>query len=228
MIQKKEFCFEVEGFTGETVSGMLTLPEGALCVYVMAHGAGAGMRHPFMEGMSSALATVGLATLRYQFPYMEKKRRRPDQPRVLVATVRSACRQAKLKAGDLPLLAGGKSMGGRMTSLAMAQEPLACVDGLIFLGFPLHGPGRTGIERADHLENVSAPMLFLQGDRDRLANLDLMRPVCDGLGSRVVLDVIEGADHSFKMLKSARLEQNQVYSYLAGRIRDWIGAEFSI
>lgn len=228
MMQKKEFCFEVEGFTGETVSGMLTVPEGALCVYVMAHGAGAGMRHPFMEGMSSALANVGLATLRYQFPYMEKKRRRPDQPRVLVATVRSACRQAKLKAGDLPLLAGGKSMGGRMTSLAIAQEPLASVDGLIFLGFPLHAPGRTGIERADHLENIPAPMLFLQGDRDRLANLDLMRPVCDGLGSRVVLDVIEGADHSFKMLKSARLEQNQVYSYLAGRIRDWIGAEFSI
>src|SRR5712692_6186660 len=160
------------------VSGLLLRPDGARLLYVLAHGAGLGMRHPFLELLAQRLAEQRIATLRYQFPYMEQRARRPDPPAVAAATVRAAVIEAAQVAPGLPLLAGGKSFGGRMTSSAQATEPLPGVRGLVFFGFPLHPPGRPGTKRADHLAKVTIPMLFLQGTRDALADLTLLRPVC--------------------------------------------------
>jgi hypothetical protein len=186
---------------------------------VLGHGAGAGMRHPFMDRAADALAARGLATLRYQFPYMEAGRRRPDPHPILVATVRAAVARA---AGEgLPLLAGGKSMGGRMTSRAAAEEALPGVRGLVFLGFPLHPAGRPGTERAEHLSGVDVPMLFLQGTRDRLADLDLLQPVCRELGSRATLHVVEGADHSFGVLVRSGRSADEVMAELADAVAAW-------
>ncbi|MGH6905085.1 MAG: alpha/beta hydrolase family protein, partial [Geminicoccaceae bacterium] len=185
------------------VSALLVRPEGARWLLAFAHGAGAGMRHPFMAAMSARLATARIATFRYQFPYMEAGARRPDSRPTLLATVRAAIAAARAAAPDLPLLAGGKSMGGRMTSQAAAEAPLAGVRGLVFFGFPLHPAGRPSTERAEHLERVDLPMLFLQGERDKLAELDLLRPVCARLGGRATLHVIPGADHGFHMPKSS-------------------------
>ncbi|NIR80886.1 MAG: alpha/beta hydrolase, partial [Gemmatimonadetes bacterium] len=179
------------------VSGVLTRPEGAFCLYVFAHGAGAGMDHAFMEEVAARLADRGVATFRYNFPYMEAGRGGPNPAPVLVATVRSAVRRATEAASDLPLLAGGKSMGGRMTSTAASQEPLAGVRGIAFFGFPLHAPGRDSSERGAHLADVGLPMLFLQGTRDKLANLDLLRPLLDAVDPTPMLHVVEGADHGF-------------------------------
>src|SRR5213595_3344755 len=159
------------------VSGLLLRPKDARLLYVLAHGAGAGMRHPFLESISQRLAEQGIATLRYQFPYMERRSRRPDPPAVAAATVRAAVAEAARIAPDLPLVAGGKSFGGRMTSTAQAEEPLPGVRGLVFLGFPLHPPGRPDDKRAEHLAHVQVPMLFLQGDRDEFADLKLLEPV---------------------------------------------------
>jgi uncharacterized protein len=164
---------------------------------------------------------VGMATLRYQFPYMEERRRVPDAPAVLTATVRAAVRAAAKAAPGLPLLAGGKSMGGRMTSQAAAESPLDGVRGLVFFGFPLHPPGRPGTKRADHLAKVTAPMLFLQGTRDTFADLKLLRPVCAKLGSRATLHVIETADHSFHVLKSSGRTDGQVLRELAETTVSW-------
>jgi predicted alpha/beta-hydrolase family hydrolase len=161
------------------------------------------MRHRFMEEAAAKLAERGVATLRYQFPYMEKGAKRPDPPSVLIATVRAAVAAAKKHAGELPLFAGGKSMGGRTTSLAAAQEPLDGVRGLIFFGFPLHAPGKPGAERGEHLAQIKLPMLFLQGSRDTLADLKLLKPLCAKIGKRAELFVVEAGDHSFHMLKSA-------------------------
>jgi predicted alpha/beta-hydrolase family hydrolase len=185
------------------VSAFLLRPENAQALLLLAHGAGAGMRHPFLESLSRDLAELGVATLRYQFPYMEQRRKIPDPPTVLTATVRAAVATAAEHAGELPLLAGGKSMGGRMTSLAASQQPLRYVRGLVFVGFPLHPPNRPGTERAEHLKRVSVPMLFLQGTRDQFAHLDLLRPMCEALGSRAKLHLFDGADHSFHVLKSS-------------------------
>ncbi|HEX6791426.1 MAG TPA: alpha/beta family hydrolase [Candidatus Krumholzibacteria bacterium] len=198
-----------------TVSALLLRPADAWAMYVFAHGAGAGMRHPFMESMSRTLASAGVATLRYQFPYTEEDRSRPDPPVVLEATVRAAVDAADNAMG-LPLFAGGKSMGGRMTSQAYSQEPLQGVRGLIFFGFPLHAPRRSTISRASHLDRVSVPMLFLQGTRDDLANLDLMKSVCAALGSRATLHIVEGGDHSFKVLKRSGRDETAVM----GELRD--------
>ena len=183
----------------ESVSGLLLRHEGAKALYLFAHGAGAGMTHKAMESSAHGLADRGIATLRYQFPYMEKGSKRPDRPPVAHATVRAAAAEAAKLAGDLPLFAGGRSFGGRMTSQAQALEPLPNVRGLAFLGFPLHPAGKPGIDRADHLTKVQIPMLFVSGSRDALAELDLLKPVVAGLGDRATLHVVEGADHSFRV-----------------------------
>jgi predicted alpha/beta-hydrolase family hydrolase len=204
------------------VSGLLQSPARVRACYVLAHGAGAGMNHPFMTAVAAGLAQRGIASLRYQFPYMERGGKRPDLPRIAHAAVRAAVAAAKTLAPRLPLLAGGKSFGGRMTSTAAAESPLDRVRGLVFLGFPLHPPGRPGAARAAHLDRVTVPMLFLQGTRDTLAALDLMRPVCDHLGARATLHVVEGADHSFGVLKRSGRTNADVIAELAATIAAWI------
>jgi predicted alpha/beta-hydrolase family hydrolase len=203
------------------VSALLLRPAHAHCLLVFAHGAGAGMRQAFMEAMAARLWKRGAATFRYQFPYMETGRGGPSPPALLTATVRSAVDKAGELAGDLPLLAGGKSMGGRMTSLAAAASPLPGVRGLIFFGFPLHAAGRPSVERGEHLRDVTLPMLFLQGTRDRLADLQLLRPLCDGLGRRATLHAVEGGDHSFCVLKRSERSDAEVLDELADAFQRW-------
>lgn len=217
-----EFRFQASRSAGE-VSAILDVPSGARWLYVLAHGAGADMRHPSMQDTVRAFGAHGFATLRYQFPYTEKKKRSPDPQPILLATVRSAVAFAHQVAGDLPLLAGGKSMGGRMTSLAQAEEPLADVRGLVFLGFPLHPTGAPATTRAEHLSRVEIPLLFLQGSKDKLAGLDLLRPVVERLGSRATLHVIEGADHSFVVPKSSGRTRAEVFDELATVAARWAG-----
>jgi predicted alpha/beta-hydrolase family hydrolase len=189
----------------ERVSGLLLRPDNAKALYLFAHGAGVGMMHPSMASNAQGLAERGIATLRYQFPYMEKGAKRPDPPPVAQATVRAAAAAAQQVASDLPLFAGGRSYGGRMTSQAQADEPLPGVRGLVFIGFPLHPAGKPGIERAEHLQRVQIPMLFVSGERDSLAELDLLKPVVAGLGSRATLHLVRDADHSLKVpAKSGR------------------------
>ena len=196
-------------------------PREASRLLVFGHGAGAGIRHRFMEAISARLAAAGIATFRYQFPYMEAGSRRPDQRATLLATVRAAVDAAHGAAPDLPLLAGGKSMGGRMTSLAAAEAALPGVRGFVFFGFPLHPAGRPSTERADHLERVDLPMLFLQGERDQLAGLDLLRPICGALGARATLHVIPVADHGFHVLKSSGRSDAEVLDELARTVAGW-------
>ena len=187
------------------VSGLLIRPENARSLYVFAHGAGVGMTHRSMSSNAEGLAERGIATLRYQFPYMEKGGGRPDPPKIAHSAVRAAVAQALLLAPGLPLFAGGRSFGGRMTSQAQAESALPGVRGLAFLGFPLHPAGKPGIERAEHLSQVQIPMLFVSGDRDALAELNLLKPVVAGLGDRATLHVVSDADHSFKVpAKSGR------------------------
>ncbi|MGH7631578.1 MAG: alpha/beta hydrolase family protein [Gemmatimonadales bacterium] len=200
---------------------ILLRPPEARALLVLAHGAGAGMRHPFMQAIAESLAGERVATFRYQFPYMDAGAHRPDPPAVAEAAVRAAVDAARAAAPDLPLFAGGKSFGGRMTSTAGAHAPLDGVRGLVFLGFPLHPAGRPGVTRAAHLERVTVPMLFLQGTRDSLAVLDLMGPVCDHLGARATLHVVDGADHSFSMLKRSGRSNAEVLTELAATISAW-------
>jgi predicted alpha/beta-hydrolase family hydrolase len=207
--------------TGGEVSALLVRPPDARLLYVLAHGAGAGMRHPFLESIAQRLAQRGIATLRYQFPYMERRAGRPDPPAVAAATVRAAAEEAARAAPGLPLIAGGKSFGGRMTSTAQAEEPLPAVRGLVFLGFPLHPPGRPGDQRAEHLARVQIPMLFLQGDRDDFADPKLLKPVVKRLGDRATLHLVEGGDHSFKVLKRSGKTEADVMEELVGAIADW-------
>jgi predicted alpha/beta-hydrolase family hydrolase len=218
----REIVIDVGGRAGE-VAALLAIPPKASHLLLFAHGAGAGMRHAFMDSAASVLGAHGIATLRYQFPYMQQGSRRPDPPAVLHATVRAAVRTAATEARDLPLLAGGKSMGGRMTSQAAASEPLEGVRGLVFFGFPLHPAGSPSVERGAHLARVTAPMLFLQGARDKLAELDLLRPVVAGL-SRATLKVYEGADHSFHLLKSAGRTDAELLSEIARAVAEWAGS----
>jgi len=207
-----------------SVSALLERPPDAWLLYALAHGAGAGMRHAFLESISAALAARGVATMRYQFPYMEAGGRRPDSPAVAEATVRAAVTWAAKVAPGLPLIAGGKSFGGRMTSGAAASS-LPGVRGLVFLGFPLHPPGRPGTRRADHLVRVELPMLFLQGTRDQFAQPELMTGVCQRLGSRATLHPVEGADHSFGVLKSSGRTAAAVLDELADSIVQWVRSQ---
>jgi hypothetical protein len=190
----------------------------SFCLYVLAHGAGAGMRHPFLEALAEALAAQRVATLRYEFPYMEDGKRRIDPPPVLHARVREAVEAAALE--GLPLFAGGKSMGGRMTSQAQALEALAGVRGLAFVGFPLHPAGQPGTQRAAHLSGVRLPMLFLQGTRDELADLALLRPVVEGL-PQATLHLVEDADHSFHVRKKSGHSDSEVLDELSRTFAGW-------
>ena len=203
------------------VSAILMRPAEARWLLALAHGAGAGMTHPFLERLARELASVGVATFRYQFPYMEDRRRVPDTPSVAAATVDSAVRAAAKAAPGLPLLAGGKSFGGRMSSQAASQGLLAGVRGLVFFGFPLHPPNRPGTKRAEHLAKVPMPMLFLQGTRDTLADLILLRPICRDLGSLATVHIIETADHSFHVLKSSGKTDGEVLRELAQTTASW-------
>jgi predicted alpha/beta-hydrolase family hydrolase len=212
--------FRASRSAGE-VSALVTRPEDARWMLVLAHGAGAGMEHPFMEALAARLAAHGVASFRYQFPYTERGSKRPDPPGLLEATVRSAVESAVAPAGALPILAGGKSMGGRMTSLAAARAPLPGVRGIAFFGFPLHAIGKPGAERADHLNEVGVPMLFLQGSRDRLAELDLLEPVVRRLGDRATLHVVEGADHSFHVPARSGRTDADVLDDLSRRTAEW-------
>ena len=204
------------------VSGLFILPKDAQALLVLAHGAGAGMRHKFMEETAQKLADHSVGTLRYQFPYMEKETKRPDSAAVLTATVRAAVAFAIDRAGGLPLFAGGKSMGGRMTSLATAKEPLNGVRGLIYFGFPLHAAGKPSADRGHHLFDIKLPMLFLQGSRDALADLKMLKPLCARLGKRVELFVIEGGDHSFHVLKSSGRPDDEALAEAMAKTSSWI------
>jgi len=207
---------------GEAVSALLMQPPQARACYVFAHGAGAGMTHASMEKVAAGLAERGIATLRYQFPYMEKGSKRPDAPAVAHAAVRAAVAEAGRRCGALPLIAGGRSFGGRMTSQAQALSPLPGVRGLIFLGFPLHPAGKPSSERAKHLADVKIPMLFLQGTRDALAEMNLLEPVVKDLGSRAMLHLLEGADHSFHVLKSSGRNDRQVMDEALDAFVAWV------
>jgi predicted alpha/beta-hydrolase family hydrolase len=216
-----ELRFVASESAGE-VSALLVQPAEPSALLVFGHGAGAGMRHAFMHAMATRLAAHGVATFRYQFPYAERRQSRPDPQPVLLATVRAAVRTAMEAAPSLPVFAGGKSMGGRMTSLAAAAEPLPGVRGLVFFGFPLHPAGRPSIERAAHLTDVTVPLLFLQGTRDALAGLDLLAPVTDRLAGRATLHIIEGADHGFHVQKRSGRTDADVFDELAATAASWM------
>ena len=205
------------------VSAILVRPANARWLMALAHGAGAGIGHAFMIGLAQSLAKHGIATFRYQFPYMEQEKRSPDSQPILLETVRSAVDAAREQGGDLPLLAGGKSLGGRMTSTAASQEALPGVQGIVFFGFPLHAPGKPSDERGEHLVKVRLPMLFLQGTRDNLADLTLLRPLCDRLQAfgKVRRHIIEGGDHSFHVPKKSGRTDEDVLEEIGQVVADW-------
>jgi uncharacterized protein len=208
---------------GGAVSALLLRPVGARACFVLAHGAGAGMSHPFMETVATGLADRGIATLRYQFPYMEKGSKRPDTPAVAHAAVRAAVAEAGRCCPGLPLIAGGKSFGGRMTSQAQAMGPLPDVRGLVFLGFPLHPPGEPSIERADHLAEVKIPMLFLQGTRDEFAELRLLEPVIERLKSLASLHLVKDGDHSLHVPARSGRKSKEVMAEVLDAAAAWLG-----
>lgn len=219
-MHRTELTFEATESKGD-VSGILLRPDDAFCLYLFAHGAGAGMTHSFMEAAAVGLAERGVATLRYNFPYKEAGRGGPNPAKVLVASVRSAVAEAGRRSEGLPLFAGGKSMGGRMTSTAAAEGALPGVVGLAFYGFPLHAAGRDSSERGAHLADVGLPMLFLQGTRDKLANLELLRPVLDGVEPTPTLHIVEEADHGFHVLKRSGRTDEEALDELADTFAGW-------
>ena len=204
-----------------SVSALLLSPNAPRACFVFAHGAGAGMTHSFMETFASGLCERGIATLRYQFPYMEKRSKRPDAPAVAIATVRAAVTKAAEVFPGLGLVAGGKSFGGRMTSQAQAAAPLPGVRGLAFVGYPLHPAGKPSIDRAEHLAKVDLPMLFLQGTRDTLAEVTLIEPVVQRLGPRAALHLVEGADHSFHVLARSGRNDREVMNEILDAFAKW-------
>ncbi|MGV7216197.1 alpha/beta hydrolase family protein [Bradyrhizobium sp. UFLA05-112] len=204
------------------VSALLTMPDKPRACYVFAHGAGADMRHSFMEKVAAGLADRGIATLRYNFPYMEKKLGRPDTPMIAHAAVRTAVEEAARLCAGLPLFAGGKSFGGRMTSQAQSKAPLPGVRGLAFLGFPLHADNKPSIERAAHLSGIEIPMLFLQGTRDRLADLRYLEPVIEGLGPKARLHEVAGGDHSFAVLRKSGRSNEEAMEEVLDTLAAWI------
>lgn len=206
----------------QCVSGLLQVPPAPRACYVLAHAAGSGMTHPFMTAMADGLGERGVATLRYQFLYMEQGSRRPDPPARAHAAVRAAVLEATHHLPEVPLFAGGKSFGGRMTSQAEAAAPLPGVRGLVFLGFPLHPAGKPSTERARHLFEVRVPMLFLQGTRDALAELPLLEPVCRDLGARATLQLFSEADHSFHVPARSGRKDADVRVELLDSLAEWI------
>ena len=213
---------KIEIGSAGVVSALLLRTPQARAIYVFAHGAGAGMTHASMEAIATGLATRGIATLRYQFPYMEKGSKRPDPPPIAHATVRAAVAEAAEQCAGLPLFAGGKSFGGRMTSQAQAIKPLAGVRGLVFLGFPLHAAGKPSNERAKHLADIKIPMLFLQGTRDALAELKLLEPVVNELGSLATLHLVKEADHSFHVLVRSGRNDREVLDEVLDAFAAWV------
>jgi predicted alpha/beta-hydrolase family hydrolase len=208
---------------GSSVSALLLRPDNARACFVFAHGAGAGMAQPFMETVAIGLCDRGIATLRYQFPYMEKASKRPDAPAVAHAAVRAAVKEAARSCPGMPLIAGGKSFGGRMTSQAQAIAPLPGVRGLAFLGFPLHPPGKPSTTRAEHLSDVKIPMLFLQGTRDDFAEMTLLEPVVKGLGGLASLHVVQEGDHSLHVLARSGRNDREVMNDVLDALSAWIG-----
>jgi predicted alpha/beta-hydrolase family hydrolase len=206
------------------VSALLLRPDAPRACFVFAHGAGAGMTHSFMEAFANGLCERGLASLRYQFPYMEKGSKRPDPPAVAQATVRAAVTKASQIFPGLALIAGGKSFGGRMTSQAQAAAPLPGVRGLAFVGFPLHPAGKPSTDRADHLARIELPMLFLQGTRDGLAEVALIEPVVQRLGPRATLHLVDGADHSFHVLARSGRNDREAMAEILDVFARWAGA----
>jgi predicted alpha/beta-hydrolase family hydrolase len=209
---------------GEThrVSGLLQVPAQPKACYVLAHGAGAGMTQPFLVSVAAELGERGIATLRFQFPYMEAGAKRPDPPALAHATVRAAVDEAVRQVPDLPLIAGGRSFGGRMTSQAHAASALPGVRGIVFLGFPLHPVGNPSDERAEHLFEVNVPMLFLQGTRDTLADLELLQPVIDRLGARATLHLLQGADHAFHVPGRPGRKDPEVRHAMLDALAAWV------
>ena len=212
----------LQASASQTVSALLLRPVAARACYVFGHGAGAGMNHSFMAAFAAGLATRSVATLRYQFPFMERGSRRPDAPALAHATVRAAVAAAQAQCAGLPLFAGGKSFGGRMTSQAQAKEPLPGVRGLVFVGFPLHPAGKPSLERAEHLSKVDVPMLFLQGTRDELADVTLVNSVIERLGARATLALFDDADHAFHVRASSGRNDAQVREAMLDRCAEWI------
>jgi predicted alpha/beta-hydrolase family hydrolase len=207
---------------GEAVSGLWLAPGAPQACLVLAHGAGAGMSHPSMTAIAEGLAAHGVATLRFQFPYMERGGKRVDSPAVAQAAVRATVAVARLQAPDLPLFAGGKSFGGRMTSQAQAQSPLEDVRGLVFFGFPLHPAGKPSSARAEHLAQVHVPMLFVQGTRDTLADLSLLQPVVRSLGERATLELVADADHSFHVPAKTGRKDSEVLNTALADVVSWM------
>jgi uncharacterized protein len=207
-----------------SVSALLIHPKDARACFVFAHGAGAGMSHSFMEQAAGGLGERGIATLRYQFPYMEKGSKRPDPPAIAHAAVRAAVKEAARHCSGLPLIAGGKSFGGRMTSQAQAKAALAGVRGLAFFGFPLHPAGKPSIDRADHLAEIQVPMLFLQGTGDKLAELQLLKPVVEKLGGLATLHLVEAADHSFHVPARSGRNDREVMNEILDALAAWVAA----
>ncbi|MBR0702731.1 dienelactone hydrolase family protein [Bradyrhizobium diazoefficiens] len=205
-----------------TVSAILTQPDKARACYVLAHGAGADMRHSFMAKTAQGLADRGIATFRFNFPYMEEKTGRPDQPAVAHAAIRAAVAEAARLCPGVTLVAGGKSFGGRMTSQAQSKAPLPEVKGLAFLGFPLHAAKKPSSERAEHLAGIAIPMLFLQGTRDELADLGHLRPVIASLGAKATLHEVEGGDHSFAVLKRSGRTNDEALTEVLDTLAAWI------
>ncbi len=220
-IEIRELQFEATKNSGE-VGAIFMRPPKPRWLLVLGHGAGAGMKHHFMETLARELAAHDVATLRYQFPYMEQGKKAPDPQPILLKTVRSAIAFAEKYSDGLPLFAGGKSLGGRMTSLAASIEALPKVQGFVFFGFPLHAPEQPSDQRAEHLMKVNVPMLFLQGTRDHLAHLDLLRPVCEKLGKLSTLHTIDGADHGFHVLKSSGKNDGDIITILAETTAGWL------
>ena len=218
-MQPSQFVIEVGAQIA--VSALLDLPKQVRACFVFAHGAGAGMTHVFMESVAQGLAARGIATLRYQFPYMEKGSKRPDPPALAQATVRAAVAEAIRRCPGLPLIAGGKSFGARMTSQAQAKAPLSGVRALAFFGFPLHPAGKPSVERADHLDEIRIPMLFLQGTRDKLAELNLLEPVVARLGMQATLHLVDQADHAFHVPARSGRDDRAVMVEMLDLFANW-------
>jgi uncharacterized protein len=219
-VKTKELKLDIERIG--SVSAILMQPDDARACYVLAHGAGADMRHSFMDRIAAGLADRGIGTFRFNFLYMEKKQGRPDQPAVAHAAIRAAVAEAARLCPGSKLVAGGKSFGGRMTSQAQSKAPLPSVKGLAFLGFPLHADNKPSIERAEHLAGIAIPMLFLQGTRDKLADLSTLKPVIEALGPKATLHEVAGGDHSFAVLRKSGRTNEEALEEVLDTLAGWI------